>query len=498
MSGLLSRAQLEAELANDIGGLTHNPFGFVMYAFPWGKGTLKDRQPDEWQIEILKSIGERLKTGVSRNRALAEAMEVLQYAVASGHGIGKSAVVAWVCLWAMSTCPDTRGVVTANTLTQLKGKTWAEMAKWHRLCICGHWFELTATALISKAPGHDKTWRLDAVPWSLNNPDAFAGLHNQGRRILLIFDEASAIPDLIWEVSEGALTDKNTEILWMVFGNPTRNSGRFRECFGHLKHRWDHKQIDSRTVAITNKEQLKQWVDDYGEDSDFVRVRVRGVFPRMGECQLISSEAVMAAMNRHVAEDAYRHAPLVFGVDVARFGDDQCAIAKRRGLAVVEPIKTFRNVDTMAFAGIVAQEIDRDKPEAVFVDIGAMGPGVVDRLHQLGYHCVIPIGFGSAASNPTMYFNKRTEMWCLMRDWLNTPSCLPNDPELEADLVGPEYGFSGDGSQIMLEKKKDMKKRGLSSPDKADSLALTFAQPVMPRAFTGSAQRAVQESKLWR
>ena len=111
---------------------------------------------------------------------------------------------------------------------------------------------------------------------------------------MLIFDEASAISDRIWEVSEGALTDDDTEIVWLAFGNPTRNTGRFRECFGRFRHRWDCAHIDSRQVEGTNKAQLAQWVLDYGEDSDFVRVRVKGVFPHTGSMQFISSELVEA------------------------------------------------------------------------------------------------------------------------------------------------------------------------------------------------------------
>ena len=122
-------------------------------------------------------------------------------AIAAGNGPGKSALVAWIILWAMSTFEDTRGVITANTDTQLRTKTWAELAKWHRICLCKHWFHLTATAIYAKDKEHERTWRIDQVPWSLENVEAFAGLHNKGKRILLVFDEASAIPNKIWETA---------------------------------------------------------------------------------------------------------------------------------------------------------------------------------------------------------------------------------------------------------------------------------------------------------
>ena len=472
-------------LAQDMGGFTHDPVGFVLYAFPWGQGELAGFQgPDAWQRDVLEDIARKLREGASRQGAIAEA-------VASGHGIGKSALVAWLILWAVCTCPDTKGVVTANTESQLKTKTWAELAKWHRLCIAREWFELSATALVSTLPGHDKTWRVDQVPWSERNTEAFAGLHNKGRRVLLIFDEASAIPDVIWEVSEGAMTDSDTEIVWCAFGNPTRNTGRFRECFGRFKHRWSTRQIDSRTAAMTNKAQLNAWVEDYGEDSDFVRVRVRGVFPRAGSNQFISGEAVSNARGRNLKAQQYDFAPKIVGVDVARFGDDQSVITRRQGLYCA-PQQKLRGVDTMTLAGIVADLVQEWQPDALFVDGVGVGAGVVDRLRQLGVD-VIDAQAGARALDQHKYVNRRAEMWAKMREWLEQ-GAIPDDPELEADLTGLEYAYNTAGA-VQLERKEDMKKRGLSSPDCADSLALTFFAPVASAADAFMAQRRMEARK---
>lgn len=494
--------EYESQLALDIGGFAYDPLGFVLYAFPWDEdGPLAGRRIEDWQREELEGIGVALKAGASVSDAVQKA---IRRSIASGHGIGKSAFVSWVILWAAATLEDTRGVVTANTEAQLKGKTWAELAKWHRLCLCGHWFDCTATALIAKLPGHEKTWRVDMVPWSERNTEAFAGLHNMGRRVLLIFDEASAIPDSIWDVSEGALTDDNTEILWIVCGNPTRNTGRFRECFGRLRHRWKNRQVDSRTVSITNKAQIQEWVDDYGEDSDFVRIRVRGVFPRAGACQLIGADIVEAAFDKSLKPATYNFAPKVLGVDVARFGDDQSTMALRQGLACLK-LKKFRGLDLMTFAGLVAQFVQQEEPEIVFIDQGGVGAGVVDRLRQLGIRNVVGVDFGGTPLNRELYVNKRTEMWCLMRDWLGEGSAIPPDEELRSDLTSPEYGFTGDKGQIVLEKKSDMKKRGLASPDCGDALALTFAAPVRPGrsrqsgmdVLSARKKRATQRSSLY-
>ena len=171
-----------------MGKLSKDPHGWVQYAFPCGEGELKDYfGPDEWQTEVLVAIRDGLIT----------VTEALQIAVASGHGAGKSALVAWIILWSLSTFEDTRVVVTANTDTQLKTKTQPELQKWHRLCITRHWFEFTATSLYSTNKQHEKTWRADCIPWSEHRTEAFAGLHNKGKRIVVIMDEGSAIPDVI-------------------------------------------------------------------------------------------------------------------------------------------------------------------------------------------------------------------------------------------------------------------------------------------------------------
>lgn len=464
-------ADAEDDLIGDIGRFASDPYGFVRFAFPWGEpgGPLADKTgPDKWQRGVLEAVG----NGASLETAY-------QDATASGHGVGKSALVAWLLLWAMSTFEDTRGVVTANTENQLRTKTWAELSKWHRLLINRHWFRLTATAIFSVQPAHEKTWRIDAVPWSENNTEAFAGLHNEGRRIIVVFDEASAIPDIIWETTEGALTDANTEIYWFAFGNPTRNTGRFKECFNRFRHRWITRQVDSRTVEITNKAQIAEWVEDFGEDSDFVRVRVKGIFPRAGSVQFISGEIVEDARKRDV--ETLSHEPLIMGVDVARFGDDRTVFSYRRGRnGACIPWQTFRNLDTMQVAAKVAEAYTIKKPAAIFVDEGGLGAGVVDRLRQLSVP-VTGVNFGgkpdrAQTDDGIKVRNKRAEMWAFMRAWLKG-GAIPDDHELAADLTGVEYGFD-ENQAIQLEKKESMKKRGLASPDLGDALALTFAYPV--------------------
>ncbi len=471
----------QTELIEKIATFTHDPLGFVLFAFDWGVGPLLSFPdgPDLWQRDILTEIGRKLRAGIS-------ATEAVQIAVASGHGIGKSALVAWLIEWAISTCEDCKGVVTANTENQLKTKTWAELAKWHRLCITEHWFKLTATALFAKDPAHEKTWRIDMVAWSENNTEAFAGMHNLGKRILLIYDEASAVSDRIWEVSEGALTDSDTEILWCCFGNPTQNTGRFRECFGKFKHRWITRQIDSRTVKISNKGQIDKWILDYGEDSDFVRVRVRGVFPSTSANALFGPEECDESSAREYPLGSQDHAAIILGVDVARQGDDSSAIVKRQG-KVAWPIRMMKIPDTMLVASQVAQEMDASRADACFVDeSGGYGAGVVDALRQINRD---PIGvqFGGKATD-ARYFNKRSEMYFELSKWVKAGGKLPDDPELKEELCATTYSFQGD--KFRLCSKDDIKEVIGRSPDKADALILTFAYPVSPKNPLGTSTRS--------
>jgi len=460
--------QNDKELIKDIASFSKKPLSFVLYAFPWGNGALEGKQVEPWQKELLKKIED----------GLLNINEAIQIAIASGHGIGKSTFVAWIILWSLCTFEDTKGIVSANTETQLKTKTWSELAKWYRLCICKHWFEMTATALYSKDKEHEKTWRFDMIAWSERNTESFAGLHNKGKRIVLIFDEASAIPDMIWEVAEGALTDKETEILWLVFGNPTRNTGRFKECFVKYRHRWHNQQIDSRTVSFTNKEQLDKWITDYGDHSDFVKVRIKGQFPNVGDRQFISSEYVDNARGQHLKEHAYNFAPSIIGVDPAWSGEDEVIIFWRQGNASKLLAVYKKNEDDFVLANQVSRFENEYKADCVFIDFG-YGTGLYSAGKQLGRKWVL-VPFGGASTD-IQYLNKRVEMWGLLKDWLRNGGVIPDDNVLCQELISPEYQIVATGvnaGKIVLESKKDMKKRGVPSPNRADALALTFAMPV--------------------
>ena len=454
------------KLMDCLGRLTHDPVAWVYFAFDWDNDPeLKGQKPQKWQLEQLERIAKGLETPDT----------VIRQTVSSGHGIGKSCLVAWVILWAISTHPDTRGVVTANTESQLRTKTWAELAKWYRKFIAKELFTYTATAIFSIEAEHERTWRIDAIPWSVTNTEAFAGLHNQGRRILIIFDEASAIDDRIWEVAEGALTDKNTEIIWCCYGNPTRNVGRFHACFTKYRNYWDTKKIDSRDVAISNKAQIEQWKNQYGEDSDFFKVRVRGEFPSSSDAQYIGVDIVEAATKRTLRPAEYNFAPVIIGVDPAWTGSDQFVIIMRQGLYSKVLGEYQKNDNDGAMAAILAGFEDEYKADAVFIDQG-YGTGLYSFGVTMGRTWKL-VAFGGK-SGTKGFANKRAEIWGKMKDWLINGGVLPDDDVLRDDLIGPEASVNEKG-EIILESKDHMKARGVPSPNKADALALTFALPVL-------------------
>jgi len=346
----------------------------------------------------------------------------------------------------------------------------------------GHWFEYNNGRGSMSLYHHSwpESWRVDAQTCREENSEAFAGLHAANSTPFYLFDEASAVPDKIWEVAEGGLTDG--EPMFFAFGNPTRNTGRFKDCFTRSKHRWMTRQIDSRTAKMTNKRLIEQWRNDWGEDSDFFRVRVLGKFPKAGDTQFIPSDVAFDAMKRgpgqYLGDD-----PLICGIDVARGGDDNCMISFRRGKDAKSE-KTYRipgesSRDSMKVVSKLVMILDRHRPDVTFLDETGIGGPILDRLVQLGYH-VIGVHFGGSADDDKLYANKTAEMGARFRQWLMNGGAIPDDPQLEEEITSRDY-WHDDKDRLVLERKKDMKKRIGCSPDWCDSLYLTFAQAVPKR-----------------
>jgi hypothetical protein len=475
-------APMTLELLEWLASVADDPLAFTLGAYPWGEpGTVLANftGPDVWSIELMGMIRDGL---LDWNTAI-------QIATASGHGIGKSATVAWIIIWAFTTFPDTRGVVTANTETQLKTKTWAELGKWFNLCFFTRdHFTLNATSLVSKDPTRERTWRIDMIAWSESNPAAFAGLHNQGKRLIIIFDEASEIADIIWETAEGALSDSNTQIIWLVFGNPTRNTGRFRECFegGRFESLWRHKQIDSRTVAITNKTYINRQIAAYGgEDNDIIRIRWLGKFPLRGLMEFFSASDIDAAMgpDREVFVDAFT--PLAIGVDVARFGRNNSVIFPRKGRdARTLECKTYSGISTTELATRVHDTWNQWRPDGIFIDGGGVGGGVVDQCRNQRLY-VWEIQFGAKDSITGLtgdnfgekYANMRAAMYGAARAWMKT-GMLPASPDLRTAMLSIKYTFNKKDEIQLISKEDLLDENPDLDLDTLDAFVLTFGGPL--------------------
>lgn len=470
--------ELDLTLADHIAKFRNDPLGWVNFSFDWGVGELEGFSgPDLWQENFLKEWGRQLE---ERNFDGVNPVMPIRMSVVSGHGVGKSCITSWIILFIMSTRPFCKGVVTANTGDQLKTKTWSELGRWHNRLINSHWFNYSASrgsmSLTHRNPKYASSWRVDAATSEENNSEAFAGLHAANSTPFFIFDEASAIPSKIWEVASGAMSDGSPH--WFAFGNGTRNDGAFYDTFNSMSHRWTNWRIDSRTAKMTNKKLIDEYIRDYGIDSDYVRVRILGQFPRAGDTQFFPTDIVQEAMKR---EPVYLTSdPLICGIDLARGGEDNCFIQFRRGKDAksekVYKIKGEDAHDSMVVVSKIAMVLDRHKPDVVFSDQGSMGGPINDRLRQLGYN-VVDVNFGGKADDEKLYGNKTAEMAGRLKSWLMSGGAIPDDPQLEKELTFRNFAHN-DKQQLMLEKKRDMKKRLGVSPDWADSLYLTFASNV--------------------
>lgn len=468
----------EEELALAVGEYAEDPLGFVYFAFPWQKkGTILEHHegPDTWQVEALKWLGEEVR---KRKFDGHTAVSPVRLACSSGHGVGKSVLAAMIVCWIMSTRPHAQGTVTANTITQLDTKTWARVKVWAKLCITADWFEINSERMYHKV--HKDSWFCAKQSSKEENSEAFAGQHAENSTSFYINDEDSGISQAIHDVEEGGLTDG--EPIIVLLGNATRSSGPFYEAvFGRMRHRWKQFIIDSRDSAYTNKEQIAEWISDFGLDSDFVRVRVLGLPPRASDAQFIDSQRVIDAQKRQVV--TLPDEPLVCGVDLAWGGSDDNVVRFRCGLDArsIPPIRVKGEftkdpaVMTNRLADVLSQEYQGRKVHTMFLDSAGISGAIAPRLRDLGYRNVQEVNFGS--DSPDHHYRyMRDYMWGQMKEWL-LKGAIDSHPELESDLTKPGV-VENPSQKVQLESKKTMKQRGEDSPDDADALALTFAAPV--------------------
>lgn len=429
---------------------------------------------ERWRRNPAAFVREALQARPSKQQEAALrafAHPGARVAIKSGHGTGKSTLMSWLILWALCCFTDVKCPVTAPTAHQLQDVLWTEVRKWgERLpSLWRNELEVTADIIRFKSCPSFAVARTGRK----ENPEALQGFH--AGNLMFFVDEASGIDDVVFQVAQGALSTPGSRII--MAANPTRTSGYFYNAFHRDRDRWTRFTFSCLESPHVAPEYARGIAESYGEGSDIYKVRVLGEFPGTSDLQFIPTSLVDVVAGKHLSKDQYGFAPVVLGVDVARFGDDRSTIAIRQGL-YGDILWRGRSVDTMTLADTVATLWRKHAADAVMIDGNGVGAGVVDRLRQMGFAPIdVQAGGASALRN---CLNKRAEMWWRLRDWLRDGGAIPDDEDLRADLTAPEYQYTVKGL-VQLEKKDDMKKRGLPSPDLADALALTFAVPVAAR-----------------
>lgn len=457
-----------------------DPLQFVQHAFAWGENDLKDRTgPDEWQTDFLNQLSEAIDA--------RQPGEVIKMAVKTGRGVGKTAMEAWLILWLMTTRPNFAGFATANTGDQLDDKLWRELALWHGRAVNKDEFTWSASRFYHNSAKN--TWGVDALKQSEHNPDALGGLHNNGRGQCAIVDEGSGVSGPIYDVIEATMTDPDSFVF--VFGNPLRKSGRFYELFTRFAHRWHTFTVDSRKSNVANQNTIREAIEDYGIDSDYVRMNVLGDFPKADSQTLIPLPLIDAALVRKTeGNDAYRP---VWGLDVARFGDDRTSLCIRRHRKV-EKVETWRELDTMQTAGRIKLAYDEcardDRPSMIVVDVIGIGAGVVDRLRELE----LPVRALNVSEMPAVrskFHRLRDEMWWKGREWFEGLNVECHDRQIAAELSDVLFNYTSAG-QIKVEPKQDIKERLGRSPDVGESLLLSLMEDcqLIDRAATDRYSRS--------
>ena len=404
--------------------------------------------------------------------ALVALRDHTHVAIRAAHDQGKTALLAWVHWWFVTSRMPHKVPVAANTQDQLRDVTWAEIMRWGRE-LPAKLYEKFEIGLerISVRGDRDECFSVGRTA-SKSNPEALQGFHSAN--LLFLLEEASGMEDIVFEIAGGAMSSKGARAL--MIANPTRSTGYFNRAFTTNRGQWRGLHWPWRQNPWSDPDYPKRMAAEYGEHSNVYRVRVLGEFPTSEDNAVIPLDIIEAAMRREVAMTEGR--AMVWGLDIARFGDDRCALIKRRGNTVTQPPRTWRHRDLMETSGIVAREYletpDKEKPVAINADVIGIGAGVVDRLREIGLP-IFGVNVGEISSEPDRFMRMRDELWWRARDWFYTRACrLPESDELVADLVGPTYKLLSSG-KVVIETKEEMKKRGLKSPDLADAFCLTFA-----------------------
>jgi len=416
--------------------------------------TVLQAQPQAWQRKALDAIATHDKL-----------------AIKSGHGVGKTAFQSWVVLWWLLTRYPCKVAVTANSAHQLSDVLWTEIDRWARNMpqAFKDLLEFKSDKIALKgAPDSFAVSRTSRR----ENPESLAGFH--APHMMFVIEEASGIPNVIFETASGALSTPGAKI--MMCGNPTRSDGYFYDAFHGDREKWHCMTVSCEDGEYVDPKFITDMAEKYGEASNVYRVRVLGEFPTQSDDVLVPLHLVEEATRRDV--EAGPTTPVEWGLDVARYGGDRSALCKRQGNVIVEPIKTWQGKDLMELAGIILAEYDavpyRMRPQAIYVDAIGLGAGLADRLRELDLPAVA-VAVSESASMKDRFNKLRDELFWSAREWFEARDChMPQDDTLISEITGIRYKYLSTG-KLKVESKDEMKKRGQRSPDVADAFVLSFA-----------------------
>lgn len=390
--------------------------------------------------------------------------------IRSGHGVGKTTLIAWTVLWFLMTkCPATI-LVTANSQDQLRDTNWPEISRWRGKLPPDLQGQVEITAERVVLTGAPFECYAVARTASKERPEALQGFHSEN--MLIVVEEASGIDEKVFELGQGTLSTPGAKAL--LAGNPTRNSGFFYRVFHDpaMRERWATMRVNSEDVP-----RARGHIDDviaaYGRDSNVYRVRVLGEFPIAEDDIVIPMDLVEGATTRDVKPAG---GDIIWGLDVARFGDDRTVLVKRQRNIVLEAPRIWKSKDTMQVAGLVKRDYDDapHKPVSINVDVIGYGAGVVDRLMELNLP-VFGVNVAESAAVADEYQRLRDELWFRARKWFFDRDCfIPRDEGMVGELSSVHYEINSAG-KIKVESKDSLKEAGLRSPDIADAFCLTFA-----------------------
>lgn len=322
-----------------------------------------------------------------------------------------------------------------------------------------------------------------------DNPDNLRGDYLDGA----ILDEFAQIKkEMYGAVIVPMLAGREDGFIYII-GTP-KGQNQFYEKYQEAVNdpeRWFFCRYRVDETDVLTQEEIDDMRKDMTPDQE--RQELYCDFTASASNVVLTIDLVSDAAHRELTEKDVEGMPLIYGLDIARFGDDATTLTKRRGLCVYPQIRIEKQ-DTMVIASFVAAEMRKDYPAIVNIDSGAMGPGVIDRLRHMGWQNIMEIGFGDQAINPKRFANIRAEMYFEMRDWLKAGGGIPNDSDLKTELTVTEYLFKENG-RIILEPKEKVKERLGRSPDRADSLALTFATPVNAAMLYEQQQREIENQE---